>query len=47
MILIFLFIPVLGFAHIIQDDVSISEKTRHSFKYECSKVGFPDSPLID
>lgn len=40
-------IPFLSFAHIIQDDVSITEKTRHSFKYVCSKSGFPDSPLIE
>jgi hypothetical protein len=46
-IIAFLFVPVLSLAHIIQDDVSISERTRHSFKYTCSKSGFPDSPLID
>jgi hypothetical protein len=46
MILAFLF-PILAFAHIIQDDVSVTEKSRHSFKYVCSKSGFPDSPLIE
>lgn len=47
MILAFLLSPLIVFAHIIQDDVSITEKKRHSFKYVCSKSGFSDSPLID
>lgn len=40
-------IPFFAFAHIIQDDVSLVEKSRHSLKYVCSKSGYPDSPLIE
>ncbi len=42
-----LLIPFLAFAHIIQDDVSVTEKSRHSLKQVCTKMGFVDSPLID
>jgi len=47
MIFALLFLPLFSFAHIVQDDVAIIEKNRHSFKYVCSKSGHPDSPLID
>ena len=47
MILFFLLFPLMGLTHIIQDDVSITEKSQHSFKYVCSKSGYHDSPLID
>jgi hypothetical protein len=47
MIFAFFLFPLIGLTHIIQDDVSITEKSRHSFKYVCSKSGYPDSPLID
>ncbi len=42
-----LLFPLLSLAHIIQDDVSVVEKSRHSLKYVCSKSGYPDSPLIE
>lgn len=42
-----LLIPFLAFAHIVQDDVSVTEKSRHSLKQVCTKMGFVDSPLID
>lgn len=47
MIIIIFFLPLLGFSNIIQDDVSVLEKNRHSFKYVCEKSGYPDSPLIE
>lgn len=37
----------LSFAHIIQDDVSVLERTRFSLKEVCTKSGYSDSPLID
>lgn len=45
--ILFILIPFFSWAHIIQDDVSVQEKFRHSLKYVCSKSGYPDSPLID
>lgn len=47
MIFAFLFLPLISFAHIVQDDVAVIEKSRHSYKYVCTKSGYPDSPLID
>lgn len=47
MIYSILLIPFLAFAHIVQDDVSVTEKTRHSLKQVCTKMGFVDSPLIE
>lgn len=47
MIFLLLFFPLLSFSHIVQDDVAILEKSRHSFKTVCIKMGYPDSPLID
>lgn len=47
MIFAILLFPLLSFAHIIQDDVSILEKSRHSLKYACAKSGYGDSPLIE
>lgn len=42
-----LLFPFLAIAHIVQDDVSVSEKTRHSLKQVCTKMGHVDSPLIE
>lgn len=39
--------PVLAFAHIIQDDVSVTGKERFSFKTVCSKMVTHESPLIE
>lgn len=47
MIFALLFFPFISFAHIIQDDVAVSEKTRHSFKAVCSKMVTHESPLIE
>ena len=43
---LFLF-PILSFAHILQDDVAVTEKSRHSFKTVCNKLVTHESPLID
>lgn len=45
--ILFLLVPLIAFANVVQDDVAILEKTRHSFKTVCIKMGFPDSPLIE
>ncbi len=47
MVFAFALIPLLAFSHVIQDDVTVSEKNRYSFKTVCSKSGHPDSPLIE
>jgi len=47
MIYSLLLIPFLAFGHIIQDDVSVTQKYRHSLKQVCTKMGYVDSPLID
>ena len=47
MIYSLLLIPFFAFAHIIQDDVSVTDKFRHSLKQVCTKMGYVDSPLID
>ncbi|MFP5387610.1 MAG: hypothetical protein ACLGHN_16155 [Bacteriovoracia bacterium] len=47
MTFLFLLFPILSFAHIVQDDVSITEKSRHSFKTVCAKMFSHDSPLIE
>lgn len=47
MIYSLLLIPFLAFGHIIQDDVSVTEKSRHSLKQVCTKMGHTESPLID
>ncbi len=47
MIYAFLLIPLLSFAHIVQDDVKVTERSRHSFKTVCNKLVTHDSPLID
>lgn len=47
MIFALLLFPFLSFADVLQDDVSITEKSRHSLKHVCTKMGFADSPLID
>lgn len=45
--ILFLLLPLTSLANVIQDDVAIVEKTRHSFKTVCIKSGYPDSPLIE
>jgi hypothetical protein len=47
MILAFIFIPLITFAHVVQDDVAITSKSRHSFKTVCSALVSHDSPLIE
>lgn len=47
MILALIILPLISFAHVIQDDVSITEKSRHSFKTVCTKLVSHESPLID
>jgi hypothetical protein len=47
MIFSIILIPFLALAHVIQDDVTVTEKTRYSLKSVCSKSGHPDSPLIE
>jgi hypothetical protein len=47
MVFAILLLPLISFAHIIQDDVAVVEKSRHSFKSACSKMGYVDSPLIE
>ena len=46
MYLIILF-PFISFAHIVQDDVSLTEKSRFSFKTVCSEMVSHETPLID
>lgn len=47
MILLYLLSSFISFAHVIQDDISITEKVRFTFKAACSKMVSHDSPLID
>jgi hypothetical protein len=47
MIFAVLLLPLFSFAHIIQDDVAVSEKSRHSLKSVCSMMVAHDSPLIE
>lgn len=47
MIFAILLFPILSFAHIVQDDVSVLDKSRFSFKHACTRSGFEDSPLIE
>ncbi len=47
MIFAFIFFPLFSYAHIIQDDVSITDKSRHSFHTVCSKLVAHESPLIE
>ena len=47
MIFAFLLLPFISFAHIIQDDVAVTERTRHTFKAVCSKMVTHESPLIE
>jgi hypothetical protein len=42
-----LFIPLFTFAHVIQDDVTITSRERFSFKTVCSKMVTHESPLIE
>jgi hypothetical protein len=43
----FLFIPWLAFAHVIQDDVSISGKVTFDLSYVCQRMVSHQAPLID
>jgi hypothetical protein len=47
MLALIVFLPLLTMAHILQDDVAITEKSHHSFKSVCSKMVTHESPLID
>lgn len=47
MIYVFLILPLFAFAHTLQDDVSITEKSRFSLKAVCTKMVTHESPLID
>jgi DNA-binding XRE family transcriptional regulator len=47
MILAFLLFPLLSFAHILQDDVAVTDKIRHSFKAVCLKMVTHEAPLIE
>ncbi len=47
MIFLIILIPFFSFAHIVQDDVSLTEKSRFPFKTVCSEMVSHDSPLID
>jgi hypothetical protein len=47
MILILLLTSLVLNAGVLQDDVSITEKSRHSFKTVCASMFTHDSPLID
>ena len=47
MIFALLFSPLLTFAHVLEDTVSVTEKSRHSFKTVCEKLVPHDSPLIE
>ncbi len=47
MILAFILFPLFSYAHIIQDDVSITDKTRYALHTVCSKLVAHESPLIE
>ncbi len=47
MIFLIILFPFFSFAHVIQDDVSLTEKSRFSFKTVCSEMVSHDTPLID
>ena len=44
---IILLLPFLAFAHIIQDDVATTDKSRFDLKTVCKKSVTHESPLID
>lgn len=43
----FLFFPLILFAHVIQDDVTVTDKLKFSFKTVCEKMVTHESPLIE
>lgn len=45
--ILFLLIPFLSFANVIQDDVATTDKFNFSFKTVCSKMVSHESPLIE
>ncbi len=47
MILISLFISLVSFAHVIQDDVATTEKNPFNFNTVCEKMVTHESPLIE
>ena len=47
MIFLYFFIPLLVSAHVIQDDVSTTDKIRFSLKAVCSKMVTHEAPLIE
>ncbi len=47
MIIALFLLPFFAFAHIVQDDVTITEKSRFTLKAACSKLVPHESPLID
>lgn len=44
---LFFFLTFLAHAHVIQDDVTVTEKNRFSFKSVCQKMVTHESPLIE
>lgn len=40
-------LPFFSFAHIVQDDVSLTEKSRFPFKTVCSEMVSHETPLIE
>ncbi len=47
MIFAFLFLPFLSFAHVVSDDVNVTEKSPFSFKTVCRKMVSHEAPLVD
>jgi hypothetical protein len=47
MIFAILLLPLFAFSHVIQDDVSTTDKIRFSFKTVCQKMVTHESPLIE
>lgn len=47
MVFAFLLLPILSFAHVIQDDVSVTDKSRFQFSTVCQKMVTHESPLIE
>ncbi|HXH74664.1 MAG TPA: hypothetical protein VNJ08_06840 [Bacteriovoracaceae bacterium] len=47
MLAAFLLIPLLSIAHIIQDDVSVTDRAAFSLASVCKKMVSHESPLID
>ncbi len=47
MIFALILFPILSFANILQDDVAVTDKIRHSFKAVCTKMVTHEAPLIE